>query len=190
MDTPGHVDFSAETERVLQVLDYAILVISGLDGVQAHTRTLWKLLGLYNVPTVVFVTKMDFARYTEEDILKELKSELDSSIVGMNSPDFHEQFAMCREDLLDKYLETGEIDINDIAQLTKSRLSFPCFFGSGLKVQGVDEFLETQPVDDEIAEADVLYLYDFAGDSVCYRVSDVADNLWGAQQCGFERGCS
>ena len=143
LDTPGHVDFSAETERVLQVLDYAILVISGLDGVQAHTRTLWKLLGLYNVPTVVFVTKMDFARYTEEDILKELKSELDSSIVGMNSPDSHEQFAMCREDLLDKYLETGEIDINDIAQLTKSRLSFPCFFGSGLKVQGVDEFLET-----------------------------------------------
>lgn len=141
LDTPGHVDFSSETERVLQVLDYAVVVISGIDGVQAHTRTIWKLLELYNVPAIIFVTKMDFARHTEEEIMAQLKEELDENCINYTGKDRDEQFAMCREDILDKYLVTGKIDKKDLAELVKSRQSFPCFFGSGLKLTGVDKFL-------------------------------------------------
>lgn len=143
LDTPGHVDFSAETERVLSVLDYAVLVISGTDGVQAHTRTLWRLLSLYRIPVIVFVTKMDFARRTKDELMAELQKELSDSLIDFENGD--ESFAVCREDLLDKYLETGELDISDIAELTKARLAFPCFFGSGLKFDGIDRFLEILP---------------------------------------------
>lgn len=141
LDTPGHVDFSAETERTLQVLDYAILVISGIDGVQAHTRTLWKLLSLYNIPTFIFVTKMDFARKSREEIVAELQKELNESCFDFQGENLYENLAVCREDLLDKFLETDKIDDEDIAELIKSRLAFPCFFGSGLKFQGIDEFI-------------------------------------------------
>ena len=96
LDTPGHVDFSAETERTLQVLDYAVLVISGIDGVQAHTRTLWKLLRLYHVPTLIFVTKMDFARKTKAELLDNLRRELDDNCIDFTDEGRFEQLAMCR----------------------------------------------------------------------------------------------
>jgi len=140
LDTPGHVDFGAETERTLSILDIAILVISGVDGVQSHTRTLWKLLSHYNVPTVLFVTKTDFARRERGDIMRELKSELSQGCIDYTDAD-REELALCRDDLLDRFLEGGEIDDGDISQLVSSRLAFPVFFGSGLKLDGVSEFL-------------------------------------------------
>jgi len=144
LDTPGHVDFSAETERMLQVMDYAILVISGTDGVQAHTRTLWKLLSLYNVPVFIFVTKMDFARRNANDIMSELRRELSDSCVSFDKKDkdsLYESIAVCREDILEKYICDGIIDKSDISELIRSRHTFPCYFGSGLKLEGIDEFL-------------------------------------------------
>ena len=145
LDTPGHVDFSAETERMLKVLDYAILVISGTDGVQAHTRTLWKLLKAYNIPTFVFVTKMDFARLPKEEILADLKGLCGECIIDFSSDNIderNESIAVCDEKLLEQYLETGDISNDDIKELIAKRLVAPCFFGSGLKTEGVDEFLE------------------------------------------------
>ncbi|MBQ8605204.1 MAG: TetM/TetW/TetO/TetS family tetracycline resistance ribosomal protection protein [Clostridia bacterium] len=142
LDTPGHVDFSAETERTLSVLDAAILVISGTDGVQAHTRTLWKLLALYNVPTLIFVTKMDFARLERADIISQLQSELSENCFDFESPDLFESLSLCRDDILEKYLECGELSLSDMSSLLSSRLFFPCFFGSGLKLVGIDTLLQ------------------------------------------------
>lgn len=143
LDTPGHVDFSTETERVLQVLDYAVLVISGLDGVQAHTRTLWRLLRIYNVPTFIFVTKMDFARRDREELMAELQKELDGGCIDFcaDNDTLAENLAMCSEHLLEKHLEGEAIDDSDIARLILSRKVFPCYFGSGLKLEGVEELL-------------------------------------------------
>ncbi|MBE6989916.1 MAG: GTP-binding protein [Ruminococcaceae bacterium] len=141
LDTPGHVDFSSETERVLQVLDYAILVISGIDGVQAHTRTLWRLLAHYRVPTVIFVTKMDFARRGRETLLSELRRELDEGCVDAESGALAEQTALSREDLLERYLETGAVADEDISRALAARQVFPCWFGSGMKIEGVETFL-------------------------------------------------
>ena len=143
LDTPGHVDFSSETERTLSVLDYAILVISGLDGVQPHTRTLWKLLKAYNVPTFVFVTKMDFARKSGEEIIDNLNSELEGEFVNFgNRAAINEGLALCSEKLMEKYLEGEEVTDPEIAEAVKARQVFPCFFGSGLKLDGIDEFLD------------------------------------------------
>lgn len=144
LDTPGHVDFSAETERVLQVLDYAVLVISSTDCVQAHTLTLWKLLKVYNIPTFIFVTKMDFARATREEILSQLRRDLSPECMDFSADRIAERdeaAAMCREDILERYLETGTVTDDDLAELIGGRLCFPCFFGSGLKVEGIDYFL-------------------------------------------------
>ena len=141
LDTPGHVDFSSETERVLQVLDGAILVISGLDGVQAHTRTLWRLLEHYRVPVYIFVTKMDFARRSREDLLAELQRELSPACQAYGSPAFTEQAAMGSEELLEDYLETGALPEGAEAQSVQARQVFPCWFGSGLKLDGVEDFL-------------------------------------------------
>jgi len=143
LDTPGHVDFSTETERVLQVLDYAVLVISGLDGVQAHTRTLWRLLRVYNVPTFVFVTKMDFARREKDELIAELQKELDAGCVDFSGDRTvrDEGIAMCSEYALEQLLETGEVSDDEAAKLILSRRVFPCWFGSGLKLEGVEEFL-------------------------------------------------
>ena len=142
LDTPGHVDFSAETERILQVLDYAVLVISGLDGVQAHTRTLWKLLGHYHVPTVLFVTKMDLARHSREALLADLSRSLSDRVLdfGASQRD-DEALAMCREEALETYLERGAIPDEMIARMIAAREVFPCLFGSGLKLDGMDELL-------------------------------------------------
>lgn len=143
LDTPGHVDFSSETERTLGVLDYAILVISGLDGVQSHTLTLWKLLRLYGVPTFVFVTKMDFARKSREEIIENLNSELDGEFVDFgDEAAMSEGLALCSESMMEKYLGGETIDEREIAEAIKLRQVFPCFFGSGLKLDGIDEFIE------------------------------------------------
>lgn len=144
LDTPGHVDFSAETERVLRVLDCAILVISGTDGVQAHTRTLWKLLAHYQVPTVLFVTKMDLARSSRESLLEVLGRELGDGVVDF-SPDNaerDEQLALCGEAAMEEYLETGALSPAALQDLLAAREAFPCFFGSGLKLEGIETFLD------------------------------------------------
>ena len=145
LDTPGHVDFSAEMERTLSVLDYAILVISGVDGVQAHTRTLWRLLELYRVPTFLFVTKMDFGRRDRDGLMESLRHELGEGCIDFTPAARDrrmEQLAACREDALEAYLDTGMVPEELVRQLVRQRLVFPCWFGSGLKLEGIDEFLE------------------------------------------------
>lgn len=145
LDTPGHVDFSAEMERTLQVLDYAILVISGADGVQGHVQTLWKLLDRYNIPTFLFVNKMDQPGTEKKALLAELQKRLSDKCVDFSvttdSEDFQESIAMCDEKLLEAYLEGRSIEIDAICELVAQRKVFPCFFGSALKMQGVEEFL-------------------------------------------------
>lgn len=146
LDTPGHVDFSAEMERTLQVLDYAVLVISGADGVQGHAQTLWKLLRQYQVPVFLFVNKMDQPGTDKEALLKELKSRLDENCVdfgeGRDQEEFLESLALSNEKLMEQYLETGEIHQEEICELIRERKVFPCYFGSALKMTGVEEFLE------------------------------------------------
>lgn len=153
LDTPGHVDFSAEMERTLQVLDYAVLVISGADGVQGHTETLWQLLKRYRVPTFLFINKMDQDGTDEKCLTEELKSRLsdgciDFSAAGagegerLNDDAFLESVAMCDEVLFEKYLETGALTTAEISAVIRERKIFPCFFGSALKLTGVDIFLK------------------------------------------------
>ena len=139
LDTPGHVDFSAEMERTLQVLDYAVLVVSGADGVQGHTRTLWNLLVRYRIPTFIFVNKMDQPGTDKALILKELKKKLDASCVDMEDP---EDIATGDERALEEYLEAGEVSIDTISQMIADRQIFPCYFGAALKLQGVQELLD------------------------------------------------
>lgn len=144
LDTPGHVDFSAEMERTLQVLDYAILVISGADGVQGHTETLWKLLERYHIPVFLFINKMDQNGTDEAALMNELKKRLDENCVDFSQTDtdkLNESIAMCSEALLEQYLESGEIEDTQIRNLIRKRNLFPCYFGSALKVTGVDEFM-------------------------------------------------
>ena len=147
LDTPGHVDFSAEMERTLQVLDYAILVINGADGVQGHTMTLWRLLARYQIPTFLFINKMDQDGTDKEKLLAELKKRLSDNCVDFTweksdlQSQFLEDVSVCDEELLEKYLETEEISTSDIRKVIKERKLFPCFFGSALKMTGVEEFL-------------------------------------------------
>ena len=146
LDTPGHVDFSAEMERTLWVLDYAILVINGADGVQAHVRTLWKLLGQYRIPVFLFVNKMDQQGTDRAALLAELKDALDGSCVDFtadrSAADIWEDAAVCDEALLEQFLETGELKDETIAHQIKGRKLFPCYFGSALKNEGVREVLD------------------------------------------------
>ena len=145
LDTPGHVDFSAEMERTLQVLDYAILVISGADGVQGHTKTLWRLLSIYNIPVFIFINKMDQEGTNKEELLKELKKDLDDRCTDFNYEDedgFYEELAMSDEILMESYLDTGAIGINQTAKAIKERKVFPCFFGSALRLEGVEKFIK------------------------------------------------
>jgi len=145
LDTPGHVDFSTEMERTLPLLDYAILVISGADGIQSHTKTLWMLLETYNIPTFIFINKMDQNGTDKEDLIKELKEELNQGCIDFNNLDedsFFEEVAMCDERVLDDYLHTGYTDIDVIRSLIIERKVFPCFFGSALKLDGVEDFIQ------------------------------------------------
>lgn len=143
IDTPGHVDFSAEMERTLQILDYAIIVISGLDGVQAHTETIWNLLNAYHIPTFLFINKMDISHYQKRDLMKELKDKLDERCVDLTSQDaFYEDIALCDDSLLDYYLEHQTLTNSMIQDAVENRKVFPCFFGSALKMKEVDSFLE------------------------------------------------
>ena len=144
LDTPGHADFSAEMERTLQVLDCAILVISGTDGVQGHTHTLWKLLERYGVPTFLFINKMDLAGADRDALLSELKSRLDEGCVDFAAPaeQIQEQAAVCDEDALERYLEDNSLDDGALTALIARRKLFPCWFGSALKLEGVAEFLQ------------------------------------------------
>lgn len=143
LDTPGHVDFSSETERTMQVLDYAVLVISGTDGVQSHTETLWKLLEKYSIPVFIFVNKMDMDGADKNEVLNQLKKKLSSSCTDFSGRDgaIIENAASCCEILMEKYFESGELTDNDIAEAIAKRRVFPCCFGSALKLEGVDEFL-------------------------------------------------
>lgn len=145
LDTPGHVDFSPEMERTLQVLDYAILVISGADGVQGHTRTLWNLLRRYEIPTFVFVNKMDQKGTDAEVLLQELKNVLEEGCVDFSTKrdaHFYEEAAVCSEDALEEFLETGRLKKETLQELFLERQLFPCFFGSALRLEGVKEFVE------------------------------------------------
>ena len=145
LDTPGHVDFSAEAERTLQVLDCAILVISGTDGVQAHTRTLWRLLERYHIPAFLFINKMDLAGADRAAVLEQLKEKLSGGVVdfsGARDEAFREEAAVCDEAVLERYLDTGTLTDDDLRQMIGKRKLFPCWFGSALKLEGVTEFLE------------------------------------------------
>ena len=147
LDTPGHVDFSAEMERTLQVLDYAILVVSGTDGVQGHTQTLWRLLKRYNIPVFLFINKMDQPGNDKDRLLKEIQEQLDFRCIAFDLGDgygesFFEAVAMCDENLMERYLEEGNINKALICEGISTRRIFPCFFGSALKQEGVKEFLQ------------------------------------------------
>ncbi len=144
LDTPGHVDFSAEMERALQVLDYAILVVNGAEGVQGHTRTLWRLLERYEIPVFLFVNKMDQEGTDEEKLLRQLQKDLDENCVCFGSTvesNFMENLSLCSEALMEEYLETGALSEESIAGAVADRSCFPCYFGSALKLQGVEALL-------------------------------------------------
>ncbi len=151
LDTPGHVDFSAEMERTLSILDAAVLVINGADGVQGHTRTLWRLLCAYRVPVFLFVNKMDQEGTDETVLLKELGRSLDEGCVSFHgmkeTPEkdgdqFFENIAVLSEEAMEQYLEKGELEEGLIAEMVAERKVFPCYFGAALRNEGVKEFLE------------------------------------------------
>ena len=147
LDTPGHVDFSAEMERTLQVLDYCILVISGSDGVQSHTATLWRLLEQYKIPTILFVNKMDQPDTDRGKLLAQFQARLDGSCMAFgpeaeSDAVFAENLSLCSESLLEEYLETGDLKETSIAGAIRERHIFPCYFGSALRLEGVEELLE------------------------------------------------
>ena len=144
LDTPGHVDFSAEMERTLQVLDCAVLVISGTDGVQAHTRTLWQLLERYHVPTFLFVNKMDLSGTDQSALLAHLQQRLSGGCVDFSAPETErdEAVAMCDEEALEAFLEGDGVSGETVRRLVAERKVFPCWFGSALKLQGVEALLE------------------------------------------------
>ena len=144
LDTPGHVDFSAETERTLSVLDYALLVVSGSEGIQPHTETLFKLLCRYSVPTFVFINKMDIAHLSCQELMGGLKKMGDCFIdfsAGVPKEEFYDGLAMCSEDMMEQYLDTGTVPADAIRQSIRQRQVFPCFFGSALKLEGIKELL-------------------------------------------------
>ena len=144
LDTPGHVDFSAEAERTLSVLDYALLVVSGSEGIQPHTETLFKLLCRYSVPTFVFINKMDISHLSRQELMGGLKKMGDGFIdfsAGVPKEEFYDGLAMCSEDMMERYLDTGTVPADAIRQSIRQRQVFPCFFGSALKLEGIKELL-------------------------------------------------
>ena len=144
LDTPGHVDFSAEMERTLQVLDYAILVINGADGVQGHTRTLWRLLKRYQIPTFIFINKMDQVGTDKAKVLADLQNRLDEGCIDFSeiTEETYDSLAMCDEKAMEEYLESEKIEEDTIAEIIGNRKAYPCYFGSALKMDGVQEFMD------------------------------------------------
>ena len=144
LDTPGHVDFSAEAERTLSVLDYALLVVSGSEGIQPHTETLFKLLCRYSVPTFVFINKMDISHLSRQELMGGLK-RLGEGFIDFSDDvpkdEFYDGLAMCSEDMMEQYLDTGTVPADTIRQSIRQRQVFPCFFGSALKLEGIKELL-------------------------------------------------
>lgn len=141
LDTPGHADFSSETERAMRVLDYTVLVISGTDGVQSHTETLWRLLTRYKIPVFIFVNKTDISAYSQSVLMGGLLSRLSASCVNFSGTDFYEDIASLDEELMNIYLDSGSIPRDKIGKAISERKIFPCFFGSALKLDGIDELL-------------------------------------------------
>ncbi|MCH5194396.1 MAG: TetM/TetW/TetO/TetS family tetracycline resistance ribosomal protection protein [Oscillospiraceae bacterium] len=142
LDTPGHADFSAETERALRALDYAVLVISGTDGVQSHTETIWRLLGRYRIPAFIFVNKMDISPFEASVLMGGLTSRLSDRCVDFSKEDFFEDAALLDEELMNAFLDSGEIPRTLLQKAVAERKIFPCFFGSALKLDGIDAFLD------------------------------------------------
>lgn len=146
LDTPGHVDFSAEMERTLQVLDYAILVISAPDGVQGHDITLWNLLRQYRIPVFLFVNKMDMPGMKKEKVLENLHKYLDDRCIDFSKTynrkeEICDELAMCNEELMQQYLEHQEVELKTVKKAIRNREVFPCYFGSALRLEGVEEFM-------------------------------------------------
>lgn len=149
LDTPGHTDFAAEAERTLSVLDYAILVISATDGVQSHTKTLWEMLKSHNIPTFIFVNKLDLENADFSGVMEELKSEFSDCIVDFSDEDKEnlcENIALCDETIMHDYLENERIDLQKVKKSIKARKIFPLFCGSALKMEGVEKFLKAVDV--------------------------------------------
>ena len=175
LDTPGHADFSAETERTLALLDYAILVISGTDGVQNHTRTLWQLLEYYRVPTFLFVNKCDVAIKRKEELEAEIAASLSPLCVGFyeaqTKSELDERLALIHEPFLESFLAGTPIDTEEIALLISKRRLFPCLFGSALRTVGISFLLDT------VSELSLSPLYDDAhfGARV-YKISNAASS--------------
>lgn len=145
LDTPGHIDFSTEMERVLNVLDYAILVVNGTSGVQSHTKTLWKLFEIYQIPLFIFVNKMDQIDNDKNIIINEIKRQLNKSCIDFTTEDkekFNDELTICDETLIYSYLENGKIDVDNIKESIKHRKVFPVYFGSALKLEGIDRFIQ------------------------------------------------
>ncbi|WP_407429263.1 GTP-binding protein, partial [Treponema sp.] len=142
LDTPGHIDFSTEMERTLHVLDYAVLVISGTDGVQSHTLTLWKLLERYHIPTFIFVNKMDLEGAQQAVIEAQLKEKLSGNCVTFTDGFDKEAVSVCDESLLNEYLETEELSHDAVAAAVSGRKLFPCYFGSALKMDGISQLAD------------------------------------------------
>lgn len=173
LDTPGHVDFASQTEQVLSVLDYAILVVSATDGIQGYTRTLWRLLAHYHVPTFIFVNKMDVPGNDQAALLTQLQTELSAGCVAFDatlSAETIETMAMQDDTILEQYLATGELTAATIKQLIQQRVVFPCYFGAALKVDGVDDLLaglaqwtQPTPVKSEFGARVFKVSYDDAG---------------------------
>lgn len=138
LDTPGHIDFSAETERTLSVLDYCILVVSGNDGIESHTQTLWELLKRYNIPTFIFVNKMDISHFEKEQLLCELQKNLSQNCIELTDT---ESVVLCDEEIMDEYLQNDALSPITVSKAITARKIFPCYFGSALKLDGIDEFL-------------------------------------------------
>lgn len=194
VDTPGHVDFSAEMERTLQILDYAILVISASNGVQSHTRTLWELLKMYKVPTIIFVNKMDMPDTDKALLLSELKSKLDDSCIDFTDIQevmSNEEVAMTNESLMEEFLSCGKIDIEDIKRGISDREIFPCHFGSALKndkiidlLDGLNTYIDEKKYPDKFSAKVYKINRDSQGNRLTYikvtggvlRVKDIIDD--------------
>lgn len=194
VDTPGHVDFSAEMERTLQILDYAILVISASNGVQSHTRTLWELLKMYKVPTIIFVNKMDMPDTDKALLLSELKSKLDDSCIDFTDIQevmSNEEVAMTNESLMEEFLSCGKIDIEDIKRGISDREIFPCHFGSALKndkiidlLDGLNTYIDEKKYPDKFGAKVYKINRDSQGNRLTYikvtggvlRVKDIIDD--------------